>query len=71
MLTPIRSFTLAQGFALSSFATTWAAQPSVTLLSRTSGVFPISSVTSFAIFIVRFVLPGLDAESMVRDTNQK
>src|SRR5271167_3336333 len=52
MLTPMRSFTLAQGFWLSSFATTSAAQPSVTLLRRTSGVLPINSVTSLAIFII-------------------
>ena len=51
MLTPMRSFTLAKGFWLSSFATTSATQPSVTLFSRTSGVWPISSVTSFAILI--------------------
>src|SRR5579864_8775592 len=51
MLTPMRSFTLASGFWLSSFATTSATQPVVTLFSRTSGVLPISSVTSFAIFM--------------------
>src|SRR5580704_19038841 len=51
MLTPKRSFTLPKGFWLSSFATTSAPHPSVTRLSRTSGVCPISSVTSFAIFI--------------------
>ena len=52
MLTPMRSFTLLHGFWLSSLATTVAFAPAVTLLSRTSGVCPISSVTSLAIFIV-------------------
>jgi hypothetical protein len=61
MLTPMRSFTLAQGFELSSFATTSAAQPSVTLFNRTSGVLPINPVTSFAIFIFSFAPKGLDA----------
>src|SRR5713226_8229139 len=51
MLTPMRSLTLARGFWLSSFATTSATAPFVTRFSRTSGVRPISSVTSFAIFI--------------------
>src|SRR5580693_8890327 len=51
MLTPMRSFTLPTGFWLSSLATTSATQPPVTLLSLTSGVCPISSVTSFAIFM--------------------
>src|SRR5580704_12626043 len=55
MLTPKRSFTLPKGFWLSSFATTSAPHPSVTRLSRTSGVCPISSVTSFAIFITTLV----------------
>src|SRR5579872_3166951 len=59
MLTPIRSFTLAQGFWLSSFATTWATQPAVTLFSLTSGVSPINAVTSFAIFMVGLVPPGI------------
>src|ERR1700687_4304531 len=51
MLTPMRSFTLLHGFWLSSLATTLALAPAVTLLRRHRGVFPISSVTSFAIFI--------------------
>src|SRR5271157_1865214 len=51
MLTPIRSFTLLHGFWLSNLATTVAFAPAITLLRRTKGVFPISSVTSFAIFI--------------------
>src|SRR5271169_1336441 len=55
MLTPMRSFTLATGFWLSSFATTSATQPAVTLFSRTSGVWPISSVTSFAILIIHLI----------------
>src|ERR1700683_33525 len=55
MLTPMRSFTLAHGFWLSSFATTSATHPAVTLLSRTSGVLPINSVTSLAIFMVSFL----------------
>jgi hypothetical protein len=59
----MRSFTLAQGFWLSSFATTSAAHPSVTLLSRTSGVLPINSVTSLAIFIVGFS-PGIACGQM-------
>src|SRR5262245_51289345 len=49
MARPMRSFTLAAGFRLSSFATTSARTPPVTLLSRTSGVCPISSVMFFAI----------------------
>src|SRR5258708_5200457 len=53
MLTPMRSFTLPTGFWLSSLATTSATHPSVTLLRRTSGVWPISSVTSLAIFILK------------------
>src|SRR5271166_236198 len=52
MLTPMRSFTLLHGFMLSSLATTSARAPAVTLLRRTSGVRPISSVTSLAIFIL-------------------
>src|SRR5580693_342628 len=55
MLTPMRSFTLASGFWLSIFATTSATHPSVTLFSRTSGVCPISSVISLAIFISGFL----------------
>src|SRR5579864_4370791 len=51
MLTPMRSLTLSRGFWLSSFATTSATQPCVTLFSRTNGVLPINSVTSFAIFM--------------------
>src|SRR6516164_8736127 len=51
MLTPMRSLTLAHGSKLSSLAATVATQPAVTLFSRTSGVCPISSVTSLAIFI--------------------
>src|ERR1700677_3413998 len=51
MLTPMRSFTLLHGFMLSSLATTVARAPSVTLFSLTRGVWPITSVTSFAIFI--------------------
>ena len=51
MLTPMRSLTLAQGLKLSSLATTVAPTPAVTLLRRTSGVCPISSVTSLAIFM--------------------
>src|SRR5690242_10806091 len=50
-LTPIRSFTLEHGLKLSSFASTVALLPFTTLLSCTSGVRPISSVTSFATFI--------------------
>src|ERR1017187_4122147 len=63
MLTPMRSFTLLHGFWLSSLATTVAFAPAVTLLRRTRGVFPISSVTSFAIFIAisgKFDLKPLD-----------
>src|SRR5215469_10705965 len=51
MLTPIRSLTLAQGLKLSSFATTVAPTPSVTLFRRTSGVLPMRSVMSLAIFM--------------------
>ncbi len=49
--TPMRSFTLLAGLKNSSLATTCAVAPSVTRRSRTSGVFPISSVTSAAIRI--------------------
>ncbi len=67
---PMRSFTLSAGFWLSSLATIWAFTPAVTLLSRTSGVRPISSVTSFAMRMRRTPLgdrgrggaPGLAAE---------
>src|SRR6476620_8359296 len=52
MLTPMRSLTLAQGLKPSSFAATLAAQPSVTWFKYTSGVFPINSVTSLAIFTI-------------------
>src|SRR5215469_12684119 len=51
MLTPIRSLTLAQGLKLSSFATTVAPTPFVTLFRRTSGVLPMRSVMSLAIFM--------------------
>src|SRR5258707_1381412 len=63
MLTPMRSFTLPTGFWLSSLATTSATQPPVTLFSRTSGVCPISSVMSFAIFIVRYPFQRLQQMS--------
>src|SRR5262245_26052406 len=52
---PMRSFTLLAGFCASSFATTRAFAPAVTLLSCTSGVFPISRVTSLAIFTAYFL----------------
>src|SRR5262249_38158615 len=48
---PIRSLTLPAGFWLSSFATSSGLQPFDTRLSRTSGVLPMSSVASRAIFI--------------------
>src|ERR1039458_7137020 len=48
----MRSFTLAFGLKLSSLASTVALQPSATLFNCTSGVFPISSVMSFATFIL-------------------
>src|SRR5579872_2880114 len=63
MLIPMRSFTLASGFWLSSLATTSATHPSVTLFKRTSGVCPISSVTSLAIFIISSFEKRRDAES--------
>jgi hypothetical protein len=47
--TPMRSFTLEAGLKLSSLATTVARAPSTMRLSRTSGVFPMSFVTSSAI----------------------
>jgi hypothetical protein len=46
---PMRSFTLWAGFWNSSLATTSAVQPCVRRLMRTSGVFPIRSVTLLAI----------------------
>ena len=48
MATPMRSLTLCAGLKNSSFATTCAPAPSVTRRRRTSGVFPISWVTSSA-----------------------
>ena len=51
MLTPMRSFTLGQWILAFQLRHDSATQPSVTLFSRTSGVCPISSVTSFAIFM--------------------
>src|ERR1035438_8888971 len=45
---PMRSFTLLTGFWLSSLATTVAGSPAAMRLSRTSGVRPMSSVTSAA-----------------------
>src|ERR1019366_4296403 len=74
MLTPMRSFTLARGFWLSSFATTSATAPFVTRFRRTSGVWPISSVTSFAIFIdFRFselLIDSFDSRSRQRIASQ-
>src|SRR5664279_5469310 len=51
MLTPMRSFTLAQGLNPSSLAAILALLPSDTLCRYTSGVWPMSSVTLFAIFM--------------------
>ena len=51
MDTPMRSFTLPAGLNDSSLAATSATAPAVTRRSRTSGVFPISSVMSSAILI--------------------
>ena len=51
MATPMRSFTLPAGLKDSSLATTSATAPSVTRRSRTSGVFPISCVTSSAMLM--------------------
>jgi hypothetical protein len=47
--TPIRSLTLPAGFRISSLAATVALAPSITRLSRTSGVFPMVLVMSSAI----------------------
>src|SRR5215469_1159020 len=47
----MRSFTLEHGLKLSSFASTLA-PAGTTLFNRTSGVLPMSSVTSLAIFIL-------------------
>ncbi|CNI00798.1 Uncharacterised protein [Mycobacterium tuberculosis] len=49
--TPMRSFTLPAGLKDSSLATTSATAPSVTLRSRTNGVFPISCVMFSAMLI--------------------
>jgi hypothetical protein len=49
---PIRSFTELQGLKNSSLPTTVAAHPSVTRLSFTSGVLPMSSLISAAIFMM-------------------
>src|SRR5512141_2789559 len=46
--TPIRSFTLPAGLRLSSLAATVARAPSITRLSRTSGVLPMVFVMSSA-----------------------
>src|ERR1019366_7598404 len=51
MLIPMRSLTLAFGLKPSSLASTVALLPTDTLFKRTNGVFPTSSVISFAIFI--------------------
>lgn len=52
MLFPMRSFTEQQGSMISSLAAIFAPQPSVTLFRYTMGVLPISSVTSFLMFIL-------------------
>ena len=54
--TPMRSLTECAGLKNSSFAATSAPAPSVTLRMRTSGVLPMSSVTSLAIRM-RLILP--------------
>ena len=54
----MRSFTLAFGLKPSSLASTVALLPAETLFKRTSGVFPISSVMSFAIFILISISPA-------------
>src|ERR1700722_13318311 len=64
MLTPMRSFTLPRGFWLSSFATTSATAPSVTRFNRTSGVRPINSVTSLAIFMDFFRYGFFDSQAL-------
>ena len=48
---PIRSFTLCAGFWYSSLAVTSATQPAERRLMRTSGVLPMSLVTSVAMFM--------------------
>src|SRR5580658_8656942 len=56
---PMRSFTLETGFWLSSLATTVAGSPAATRFNLTSGVCPISSVTSAAMrAIIILLLPG-------------
>jgi hypothetical protein len=50
MLMPMRSFTEEHGLKNSSFAATFATQPSVTLLSATRGVLPTRAIMSFAMF---------------------
>src|SRR4030042_1897779 len=50
--TPILSLTLLQGLKDSSFATTSAPSPFVTLFNVTSGVFPVNSIMELAIFAI-------------------
>jgi hypothetical protein len=50
--TPILSFTLWEGLKYSSFVAISAWTPSAMRFKRTRGVLPISSVMSFAIFIL-------------------
>jgi hypothetical protein len=52
MRVAMRSFDDPPGFRYSTFASTVAAMPAVTLLSRTSGVLPTRSRTEFANFMV-------------------
>src|SRR5262245_12971465 len=54
----MRSFTLAAGFWLSSFARTCGRTPAATRFRRTSGVRPISSQTLFATFMGGLLVRG-------------
>src|SRR5689334_609865 len=67
---PIRSLTEWAGLKNSSLATTSAFAPSVTRFKRTSGVLPISSVTSFAIvmLLLLVLLSFVDVEIKKRQS---
>ncbi|ERG69321.1 hypothetical protein HMPREF9336_04212 [Segniliparus rugosus ATCC BAA-974] len=55
ILAAMRSFELAPGFKYSSFTATAAAPSGTTEFNRTSGVFPMSSVTWAAMRIVPII----------------
>src|SRR5580698_2411378 len=66
MANPMRSFTLAAGFRLSSLATTVAGKPADTRFRRTKGVRPISSVTFAAIRAIFYLLVAFSGKPSKR-----